>query len=360
LITFSGSLVTANQTLTLTNTPKGTAVDTGSGSNIFGNSYTAAIDINKIVFPASGVEKTVYLYNTGSLKEWSDYYDDPEGQLVAPGSYYAVPQNTSPVIQREIPSMQGFMLTATTNNSTVTIPYSSVLNNTLPQRAPSLTGGAFSYLTVDVLGKSAADRVWLFSNPYTSHRYDNGWDGRKLSGTEGLSLFVDENPDQLQVSTSENLDSTFLSLMAGKDTEYTLRINKKHLTDYETLYLTDLVTKTVTDLSGLDEISYTFTATNTAKAERRFLITSKDSKPNNELGSNQVYIYSRGNTVLIKNPSDANGVIRIFDMMGQLRYTTALKGNDVTEIKTALPPAIYVVRVTTPGIDQSEKVIIHQ
>ncbi len=359
LITFTGALVTASQTLTLTNTPKGTAVDTGSGSNIFGNSFTAAIDINKIVFPSSGVEKTVYLYNTGNLKEWSDYYDDAEGQLVAPGSYYAVPQNTSPVIQREIPSMQGFMLTATTNNSTVTIPYSSVLNNTLPQRAPSLGGGKFSYLTVDVLSKTAADRVWLFSHPFTSHRYDNGWDGRKISGTEGLSLFVDENYDQLQVSTTENLDSTFISLMAGKDTEYTLRINKKYLTDYETLYLTDLVTKTVTDLSGLDEISYTFTAANTTKAERRFLITSKDSKPNNELKPKQFDIFSRGNTVLIKNPSDASGVVRIFDMIGQLRHTTALKGNSLTEIKTALAPAIYIVRVTATGIDQSEKIIIH-
>ncbi|MBP1663117.1 MAG: hypothetical protein H6Q19_257 [Bacteroidetes bacterium] len=359
LITFKGALVTADQTLTLTKTTSGTTVDTGSGANIFGNSFTAAIDINKIVFPSSGVEKTVYLYNTGSLKEWSDYYDDAEGQLVAPGSYYAVPQNTSPIIQREIPSMQGFMLMATTNNSIVTIPYSSVLNNTLPQRVPSLADEAFSYLTVDVLGKSAADRVWLFSHPETSHRYDNGWDGRKMSGTEGLSLFVDENPDQLQVSTSENLDKTYLSLIAGKDTEYALRINKKHLSDYKTLYLTDLVTKKVTDLSGLDEISYTFTATNTAKSERRFLITSKDSKPNNEQETKKVDIFSRGNAVMINNPSDASGVVRIFDMIGQLRYTTALQENSVTAIRTVLPPAIYVVRVTATGIDQSEKIMIH-
>ena len=47
----------------------------GSGYNIFGNSFTAAIDISKIQFPASGVDSTVYLYNTGSLADWGNWND---------------------------------------------------------------------------------------------------------------------------------------------------------------------------------------------------------------------------------------------------------------------------------------------
>ena len=360
LITFKGALVTADQTLTLTKTTSGTTVDTGSGNNIFGNSFTAAIDINKIGFPATGVEKTVYLYNTGSLKEWSDYYDDAEGQLTAPGSYFAIPQYTSPAIQREIPSMQGFVLVASTNNSTVTIPYTSLLNNTIPQRVQSSDSAGLSYLTVDVLGKTAADRVWLFSHPDASHQYDNGWDGRKISVTEGLSLYVDEKQDQLQVSTSNNLDKTYLSFMAGSDTEYVLRINKKQLVDYETLFLTDLHTKKLTDLSEMDEISYPFTATNTTKAERRFLITSKDNRESNDTKQQKVKIYSQEGVVKIDNPSDENGLMQIYDMLGQLRYTAAFGENSVTEVSTGLSPAVYVVRVKSVGIDQSEKIVIRR
>lgn len=215
-ITFKGPLVTGDQTLNLTYTATpGGIFDTGSGYNIFGNSYTAAIDINKMQFATSGVEKAVYLYNTGSLHDWYEATGD-----VVPGSYLAIPQNTSGEILREIPSMQGFMLIATAG-STVTIPYNSVIKNMEAQRAPSADNSALSYLTIDVISKSGGDRVWLFSQPGTSRKYDNGWDGRKIILNPGLSLFVDEGKDQLQVSTSDDLDKTYLSFMAGKDTEYT-------------------------------------------------------------------------------------------------------------------------------------------
>ena len=352
-ITFKGALVTGEKTLNLTYTasPNG-MTNPGSGYNIFGNSFTAAIDISKIQFPASGVDKVVYLYNTGSLYDWYNVEVND-----APGSYLSIPQNTSGDVQREIPSMQGFMLIASANNSSVTIPYStSVLNNTFVQRAPSAGNTGLSYLTADVLGKSGGDRVWLFSQPGTSRKYDNGWDGRKIILNPGFSLYVDEGKDQLQVSTSDNLDKTYLAFRAGKDTEYTLRINKAKLTDYQTLYLTDLATKTVVDLSAQNEFSYTFTATNTAKAERRFLITSKDKKEN--LKTQKVKIFNTNNIVRIDNPTDESGTVQLYDMYGQLRFTSAFDASGVTEINTMLPASVYVVRVKSAGVDQSGKIVV--
>ena len=358
-ITFKGALLTGNQNCTLTYTTKGTSYDTGSGYNILGNSFTAGINIPDITF-SSGVDETVFLYNTGSLNDWyTNYFNNasPDGQYETPGSYYAVPKNTALAIQKQIPSMQGFMLITTTNNVTVTLPYSSVLKNAYQQRAPSADNTNLSYLTADVISKSGGDRVWLFSQPGTSRKYDNGWDGRKITLYPGLSLYVDEGKDQLQVSTSEDLDKTYLSFMAGKDTEYTLRINKSKLTGYMTLYLTDLETKTVTDLSAQNEINYPFTATNTEKAERRFLITSKDKKNNDPKGQ-KVRIFNSGSTVRIDNPSDENGRVLIFDMFGQLRQTGVMNAASVTEITTSLPPSVYVVRVLSVGTDQSGKIVI--
>ena len=353
-ITFKGALVTtANQTLTLTKTTSGTTYDTGSGYNIFGNSYTAAIAIPQITF-GSGVEQTVYLYNTGSLFDWYE----ATANTSSPGSYLAIPKSVSGEIQKEIPSMQGFMLIAESNNSTVTIPYTSVINNSVQQRVKSANSNKLSYLTADVVGKSGGDRVWLFSQPETSRKYDNGWDGRKIILNPGFSLYVDEGKDQLQVSTSDNLDKTYLAFRAGNDTEYTLKINKTNLTDYQTLYLTDLATKTVVDLSALNEYSYAFTASNTAKAERRFLITTKDKKVSTK--TVKVKIYSTDKTLFVDNPSDQSGEVLIYDMYGQLRQSGELLPATTTEINTTLPPSVYLVRVKSAGIDQSDKIFIRK
>lgn len=359
-ITFKGALVTtANQTLTLTKTTSGTTYDTGSGYNIFGNSFTAAIAIPQITF-GSGVEQTVYLYNTGSLFDWYE----ATANTSSPGSYLAIPKSVSGEIQKEIPSMQGFMLIANSgysgNDYKVTIPYNStlILKNTFAQRSPSAGNSGLSYLTADVVGKSGGDRVWLFSQPETSRKYDNGWDGRKIILNPGFSLYVDEGKDQLQVSTSDNLDKTYLAFRAGNDTEYTLKINKTNLTDYQTLYLTDLATKTVVDLSALNEYSYAFTASNTAKAERRFLITTKDKKVSTK--TVKVKIYSADKTLFVDNPSDESGEVLIYDMYGQLRQNGVLLPATSTEISTTLPPSVYLVRVKSAGIDQSDKIFIRK
>lgn len=44
----------------------------GLGQNIFGNSYTASIDIYNLTFP-DRVRPTVYLYNTGRFTDWATY-----------------------------------------------------------------------------------------------------------------------------------------------------------------------------------------------------------------------------------------------------------------------------------------------
>ena len=164
--------------------------------------------------------------------------------------------------------------------------------------------------------------------------------------------------EKLQVSTSDNLNGTFLALKAGSDTEYTLRINKAHLTGYKTLYLTDLETNAVIDLSALDEYNYTFTATNTTNAVRRFQFTSKDKTKNDNTKEPKVKIFNSGNILRIDNPTDKTGTVLIYDMYGQLRLTAVMNAASVTEIITGLVPSVYVVRVQAAGIEQSGKIVI--
>ena len=70
----------------------------GLGQNIFGNSYTAAINIDKIDFP-SEIESTVYIYNTGSFTDWANNKDNTtDKEFLLNKIYLAIPKNVAPAI----------------------------------------------------------------------------------------------------------------------------------------------------------------------------------------------------------------------------------------------------------------------
>ena len=76
----------------------------GLGQNIFGNSYTASIDITKMNFDAQPqIEPTVYLYNTGRFTDWAGTTNGGlneavnYGDLVA-GQYTSIPKNNAQAI----------------------------------------------------------------------------------------------------------------------------------------------------------------------------------------------------------------------------------------------------------------------
>ena len=155
----SGKLVLGNRTLTLTREAAEITTYTGSdetlkyyglGQNIFGNSYTASIDIEKMEFPPE-VENTVYIYNTGSFAEWGAKHNipAPTSEVNTPGQYIAIPQSVaSTIMYGRIPSMQGFMLKFTNGQTKhdqppayITLKYNDlVIRNGKPQRVPSYNG----------------------------------------------------------------------------------------------------------------------------------------------------------------------------------------------------------------------------
>lgn len=366
-ISFQGELVTGDQPLTLTKSTGTGTLNYGSGYNIFGNSFTAAIDISKIKFPDTGVEKTVYLYNTGSLADWGNNGQtlQTEGGTGFVGSYYSIPQKTSPVIGKEIPSMQGFLLKTTTNGAQVTIPYStatgiSATSNTTLQKTMQAAhaSGEFSYMTVDVTGAGGVDRVWLFSQPETSHRFDNGWDGEKILLATGVVLYADEETGKYQVNTAADLDETYLAFRAGNETDYTLKIDKKNLNGYETLYLQDLMTGTEINLSAVDTASYQFTASNGQNAEKRFVLTRRSKTAIDNDRESLLTIYSAGNSILLNNRSDAAGVAGVYDLTGKQLYSAAYQPKQLKRLELNLPEGVYMVKAKSEAVNAVRRILI--
>lgn len=121
--TITGQLVFGDQNLTMTRhadevtSSPSTISDErrfGLGQNIIANSYTSAIDVKTgITFDATDLlEKTVYIYNTGSIADWgTNQSHSNSDETEVRGLYMAIPHGAAtPLWGDEIPSMQGFMI----------------------------------------------------------------------------------------------------------------------------------------------------------------------------------------------------------------------------------------------------------
>ena len=366
MVTFSGKLVTNDMTLALTKTTDvNSTKNYGSGYNIFGNSFTAPIDIKQLVF-GDDVHATVHIYNTGSLMDWGNARKDSTKAVV--GAYIAISKGLAGIgIPRDIPSMQGFLVKVKDKggaNSTVTIPYSAVKDISvipglsLQHIKRSESEEDITYMTIDVTGTSGADRVWLYSVPGKSHGYDNGYDGEKIMLATGVALYADELSGKYQLNAAEDLDETYLAFRAGNESDYTLKIDKSKLKGYETLYLQDLKTGTEINLSAVDTTTYHFSAANNLQAEKRFVLTRRSKTGIEPNGQHLITIYSAGKTIWLNNMSDSQGIVEAFELTGKQIYSGTIQARQQKRIELDLTEGVYVIKAKTEDVNVVRKVLI--
>ena len=254
------------------------------GQHLFGNPYTGAIDIKKIQFGSTDagiIENSVYLYNTGSYADWQNAGSGSVSGT-SPGQYVCIPQNQAgnAGIPAQIPSMQAFLVYAKSDNvaANLVIPYSSVgtvVRNTDPQRnkrQKTDLPASKTYTMIDVVGSRYSDRMWIFTEPTCTKAFDNGWDGYKFIGSSSSvpQIWSMEGSDNYQVNSLNNIDSTTIGFIPGEDTAYQLVFtNENTQNSYPTLFLVDLVTKNIVDVSQ-NGSTYNFTSSVATPDNSRF------------------------------------------------------------------------------------------
>ena len=345
----------------------GANVNYGLGQNIFGNSFTSAISIDKIVFPTN-VESTVYLYNTGRFHDWTGGSTvTGEGQIAA-GNYLSIPKNTAPAVWgNQIPSMQGFLLkftaAETTFNgadATVSLKYANngVTPNSKPQLAPgAVKTNALSSLQITLDSKTTRDELWLFSQEGTSNKFDNGWDGRKFFGTPTAFIYTDTPDGPMQVSSNSTIDGSTISFFANKDTDYTLTINKSNLDEYSNLHLLDLQTKTAIPLAN-EVTTYQFSANNTGTAAKRFLVvnSAQVDMDNYNFKLLDAYITST-NELVTTNYTGTNGIFNLYNTAGQFVIKNSLL-TGIHRSSFAVNPGVYLLQMQAGSKSETVKIIV--
>ena len=338
----------------------------GLGQNIFGNSYTASIDITKLNFPDK-VEPTVYLYNTGRFTDWANTTGGGlnAGALSA-GQYTSIPQNVaSTIYDGRIPSMNGFLLihrgyspyyeSASDVPVTMTLPYAnSLLPNTKPQTAPRKP---LSYLQINLQSKSTRDNLWLFSEEGTTDRNDDGWDGRKFFGTPTAFIYTENADGPKQVNADKTIDGSVLSFYANDDTDYTLTLTKSNLEGYTDLQLIDLVTRTATPLTG-DVTTYRFTADSKGKVIKRFIIANSAYVDLNSDKFKYLDGYVLNNDrLIINNFTPRDGTMYLHDISGKTLINKSIP-TAVTEVPVSLQTGVYILNLRADGKQETIKLII--
>lgn len=323
------------------------------GQHLFANPYTASIDIRAIEF-GSDIEETVYLYNTGSFLQWDSIDAGSYGNNA--GQYIAVPKNSAgnAGLPRHVPSMGSMLfsifdsISNPSANSYVSINYNTLMPNEAPMRAQaSIPDNTNVVATViEVRGKHAGDKMWLFCNTSSTRNFDNGYDGFKLTGPDSTpQIFAIEKDGNYQINTVPSFHQTNLAFRPGIDAEYSMTFTHDNPgIHYSRLYLHDRLTNTVTDITSSGS-TYHFTAKSSPTPQLRFsILTENNNAFQPDATDNAFLLFNNESGVFVKNLTNETATILLYDSSGKLISQSAIPA-EALELLVTDPQHIYIVRI---------------
>ena len=346
------------------------------GHNVFGNSYTSALNISNGKFfvdlearypiGQEPIEGTVYVYNTGSIADWAGGGTLGSG----PGQYTAVPMHNATLLSEQyISSMQGFMLKfkedtiringvgspvkfrigLTAPDFTGVYPFGG---NQRPQRAPQ-ADPIHGYLKVGLTSRRSVSSISLVEAEGTTDEFDNGWDGMQLNTgrSSSATLFVPSEYGDLQVSTSDNIVGDRFGIFNNGDTTYRLTVIRHRLDNHGELYLYDVATNRYT-LLDTDTTVYDFTSEGSGNVDKRFVITDRRNAddPNTAVEEAaedmSLYGYVDGrHTLIVNNHTAEAGTLTLLDVSGKAVYTSPFGVGFSRHDLSHLPAGVYIARL---------------
>ncbi len=286
----SAQPINRDHTIDLTYTANGMR-----GGNLFVNSYLAPIDVTKFDETndfEGDIEKTFYLFNSGSWQQWQDQggsNNTMKENGSSPGQYYAIApfsaEFTASEEQKVIPPMQGVYVVAS-GNAKIHLKYnkhvfkSTSSDKNRPMRAPQENEN-FMRVRLQVNSQnSGADRMYIIQHENTTRGYDNGYDAKNILAQGQANIYTNEPDGQMEISVADQIDSTFIGFAAGEDSQYTLTFTSLVGQD---MYLHDLDADSLFLLT--EEGQYTFSARPNTVSDMRFQLLLHPDLPEDENGN---------------------------------------------------------------------------
>lgn len=302
--TFQGQLVGNND---------GEYEFTSRGFDFFGNSYTAPIQIGKLLDGFNGdVEASVWLYDY-EHKNWAIITKD---DIEFPEFAFAT----------EIKSMDGFILNLRGANSGVAnMSYADAIwdNPRINPNAPSAGAGAPARVAASNIDNSViinvaaengvGDRLTLVEKSTNDASFENGSDASKFLNETGVNLYAVTPAGNLSRVATNDLAGTLITFENNESVQFTMTFSAVNGTSYA---LRDNVTGQIIEL--VNGGTYSFSQTANTSVAGRFEI-----------------VYAPQVTTAIDNIEAKGNVKGIYTVLGQYIGENSMWNT--------LPAGIYVV-----------------
>ncbi|MBR5442774.1 MAG: T9SS type A sorting domain-containing protein [Paludibacteraceae bacterium] len=361
---------TYNWVATAINQPQDiTLQKTAGGDNIFTNSYLAPINVAAFTADdfTGDMEKTFYVFNTGSWAEWQNATSENNGTQTttqAAGQYTAIPVlNASNVNSNEdptlIPPMQGVYVIANAANCTIKLDYdkhvwstSNPGNNAMRMPDRSTTAPELlRRIRIQAYGeRSGSDRMYILQDMRCTSGYDNGYDGRNMNAAGQVNIYTNEPCGEMEISSSNQIDSMYIGFCAGEDTIYTLRFSSLI---GDSLYLKDVVADSIIALEEGE--TYSFYAPAKSVNNMRFQVllnpdlSQEDLNPSgpgvatniDNIPTTKLWLSDKNIYIVT---GQMRNIVTIYNMSGQ-EVMHAQFSNQIELPISSLGMGVYVVRV---------------
>jgi len=337
------------------------------GQHIFGNPFTAAIDIRSIEF-GPNTQSSVYQYNCGTYMDWIDNKGENvgiDGTELTPAQYAVATKQTAGVlgILRQVPSMQGFLVKSTNEaGGSITIPYPTVMKNSIHQRAKQDPDVAVVATRLDVKGTNFTDKMWIFVDPTCSAANDNGWDGIKIFGDPAVTQIyaLEDDGGVYQICARNCIHETNIAFKPGNDTNFTLKFTHQNISSlYNKLYLIDIVANRVIDVTATAS-EYSFTATASDPVKRFKVVTSTGTTTDNDRTqvNNNIDVYTVNNKVIINNRNSEKANIALYDEIGRCLTNAIAESESSIELPVSLSKGVYLIHLNVFGNKLTKRIIV--
>ena len=362
--TFQSQLINEDQTIQLTYTEEGM-----KGDNLWANSYMAPLDITKFSQEdfTGNVDRTFYLYNSGSWNDWNkDQSATNDANVYTPGRYYAInlAQIDATKDQTVIPPMQGVYMTAGEGGGTLTINYEKhVWNNSqtgkmntplrIAPHSEENQSADFLRIRLQVNSEnSGADRMYVIQDSLATSGYDNGYDAPKQMATGMMNIYTTEPFGKMEISSTNHMDGMYIGFEAGEDDVYTMTFTSLI---GDNLYLYDVEQDTLVGMYNGEKYEFAAAANSTNDMRFQILVNPDltDYLPNGGNGGGVTTdtedvdaqpLWVHDEKVYIAHAS-INSTLEVYTISGVAiaRYTIGYA--PCTLDMSALPTGVYMLRL---------------
>lgn len=318
-----------------------------TGWNLIGNPYPSALQWNNL-WTKYNISEWACVENNGT----QECYNALTGAMYPEDGGIYMPDGI-------IPSTQGFWVRALTADASLTIPQGERMNSDQPFYKDEIIQIAKS-VRIQLEGKNGTDAAMVQFTPEATVGFDGRFDLEKFikrdnepqlytcsENTEYAVNVLPENPDGLIVPMGFEADEAGI---------FTISLTNFEGFDPETkIFLED---KSDNSLTLISETAYSFSGS-PADSKQRFNLHFKSGDAlNGHSNAGNVQVYAHDNVVYVQQPDDLEGLISIYNMMGQEILSTQRTGQGQVRIKVDNKPGFYLVKIQYTDQLITEKVFI--